>query len=798
LAVLALVIGIALALPTIAAAATNKDAVAVIIGNKNYAGSVPDVDFAHNDAAAMKRYIVAMMGVREGNIIDLRDATQAQMESTLGNTRSHQGKLWRWVKSGKSDVILYYSGHGVPSLKDGRSFLLPSDADPDTPEINGYPLETLYANLLKLRARSVTVYLDACFSGETPKGMIIESFSAIGVSVKLPSNAPGLAVLTAASGNQVASWDEEAKHGLFTRYLLQGLRGKADSDGNGEVTLAEVKRYLDEEMTYEARRRFGRDQHATSLGGDSAVLALLPKTRSPQSGVISVAEVDLNMKALKNANVRAGPDTAFSKIGVFRKGAQVAVTGEARGRDWFRVAMADGEVGYVWRPLLGEEGRAAKKSPADAPPPPPSSEPGEIIIAEGPLRGLTLTDWLLLSVERLRGGEYVPLIDEAADLRARYGPNAEVDAVLHKAVMGDLAAREGMARVVYAAGYVRQIGAFPALKNMLDDAVRDALLSFEPVTKTNARKAIAAVSKIKAVTGATPVALALEARAYHIVEEYEKAEAAYAAWLDAAPPEDAKRKHIIAAMLRARQRKILDPGEGKEFRDCPECPKMIVLPAGEFMMGSPESEKGRRDNEGPLHRVTIRRPFAIGKFEVTFAEWDACVTGGGCNAYMPRDEAWGRDDRPVINVNYADANAYTAWLSRKTGQAYRLPSEAEWEYAVRAGTATRYPIGDTISPSEVNFKGKRTMPVGSYAPNGFGLYDMLGNVWEWTGDCWNQSYANAPVNGESWAEGDCGLKVLRGGSWINYPWNTRSASRLWLENEVRKLSFGMRVVRNMP
>ena len=194
--------------------------------------------------------------------------------------------------------------------------------------------------------------------------------------------------------------------------------------------------------------------------------------------------------------------------------------------------------------------------------------------------------------------------------------------------------------------------------------------------------------------------------------------------------------------------------EGDVFRDCDVCPEMVVVPAGEFMMGSPPSEEGRGDDEGPVHRVTISEPFAVGVYEVTFEEWDACVSGGGCGGYRP--EGWGRSSRPVINVSWDDAQAYVAWLSGKTGEAYRLLSESEWEYAARAGTTTRYHWGDDVGRNRANCvddycgdSWEFTAPVGSFGANGFGLHDILGNVREWVEDCWNGSYAGAPSDGSA-------------------------------------------------
>ena len=237
--------------------------------------------------------------------------------------------------------------------------------------------------------------------------------------------------------------------------------------------------------------------------------------------------------------------------------------------------------------------------------------------------------------------------------------------------------------------------------------------------------------------------------------------------------EEAARRQREEAERRRRQ---LEPG--RRFRDCPGCPEMVVVPAGSFMMGSPPGEAGRDDDDGPQHRVTIAEPFAVGVFEVTFREWGACVSGGGCNGYRPDDKGWGRGDRPVINVSWDDAQAYVRWLSGKTRQRYRLLSESEWEYVARAGTTGPFHTGATISTDQANYDGnytygggrqgvyrKRTVPVGTFSPNGFGLHDVHGNVWEWTQDCWNEGYNGAPRDGRAWAQGNCSRRVARGGSW---------------------------------
>ena len=291
------------------AAKTNRHAVAVIIGNKTYGEGVPDVRFAHNDAAAMKKYVLEVLGYRDGNIIDLRDATQAQMVETFGNEASHEGKLFDWVRPGKSDVVVFYSGHGVPGMKDKRAYLLPAGGNPNRAEITGYSVDTLYKNLAKIPAKSMTVFLDACFSGETSAGLVIKSASGLSIVPQAPKSSGGLVSITAARGDQLASWDEDAGMGLFTRYLLQGLYGEADKQdwGNkdGIVTLAEVREYLGDEMTYQARRRFGRRQNASFSGQTDRVM-----------GEVTNMSLALNPQPRRTVKVKPKPKPVQKKVAV--------------------------------------------------------------------------------------------------------------------------------------------------------------------------------------------------------------------------------------------------------------------------------------------------------------------------------------------------------------------------------------------------------------------------------------------------------------------------------------------------
>ena len=237
-----------------------------------------------------------------------------------------------------------------------------------------------------------------------------------------------------------------------------------------------------------------------------------------------------------------------------------------------------------------------------------------------------------------------------------------------------------------------------------------------------------------------------------------------------------------------------DFGPGRIFRDCPTCPELVVVPAGRFDMGS----KDGFPNEAPAHTAVIPAPFAIGTRTVTFAEWDDCVAGGGCD-YKPNDQGWGHDAHPVINVNFADVQAYLAWLSKAAGHPYRLPTETEWEYAARGGSTGAFPWGDDSDEGHANCsdcvtpRPVSTQPTGSYAPNALGLYDTAGNVAEWVADCWRASYAVEPVKSD-----DCSQRVVRGGSFRSDLRHIRSASRQRQSATVRLSTDGFRVVRDGP
>jgi len=277
----------------------------------------------------------------------------------------------------------------------------------------------------------------------------------------------------------------------------------------------------------------------------------------------------------------------------------------------------------------------------------------------------------------------------------------------------------------------------------------------------------------------------------------------------------------------------------KAFKDCDDCPEMVVVPAGSFQMGSPASETERYPGEAPVHKVTIAREFALGKTHITKGQFAQFVkatgydAGGKCytfeqGQYAERnDRSWRNpgfaqnDNHPAVCLNWNDAKAYADWLAKMTGRGYRLPSEAEWEYAARAGTTTARYWGDSPElacayanvmdrAAKENLPGigwavhdcsdgfAYTAPVASFKPNAFGLYDMIGNAWEWTEDCWNESYHGAPADGSAWTRGECLKRVLRGGSWYYTPRYARSATRYRFMSTFRNYIYGFRIASSLP
>ena len=640
--------------------------VAVIIGNRDYGEpGLSNVDYAVRDARAFERYVLDVLGLDPKNVLVLENATRRQMSKAFGRPGDPPGgpsDLWALLDTaGRSDVSVFYSGHGVPGLDDGKGYLLPVDVPARFAQDEGYPIAALYERLAALRAaagrsaRSARVYLDACFSGQSQGGSVFAGVSPVFPTAALPEAvADGVAVLSAGGANEFASWDHEARHGMFTHHLLNALYGRGDADGDGRVTAVEAKDYLDANMTRAAWLRHSVEQTANLSMGPSSVPVVL--SMAPPGG--------------------------------------------------FPPA----------RPVLASGG---DERPPPAPAPrvteTPAPLPGPAAFEES--LGLSRADRVLVQ----RG------------LESAGGSVGPADGV------------------------------------------------FGPRT----RAALQAWQENRS----------LESTGYLTREQAEEL--------------------IALGRDAALAREI-----GDVFRDCADCPEMVVVPSGRFMMGSPRSEEGRFDNEGPVHRVSIPSAFAVGVYEVTRGEFGRFVSSTGrsmgdeCRTYEDGEFEYrsGRswlspgfsqtDMHPAVCVSWDEARAYVDWLSGETGEAYRLLSESEWEYVARAGTTTRYHWGDAIGRNLANcgdcgsrWDGASTSPVGVFGANGFGLHDVHGNVWELVEDCWHESYAGAPRDGSAWKGGDCSAHVLRGGSWDYIPRFLRAAYRDWFGSGFRYYYVGFRVAR---
>ena len=526
----------------------NPNGVAVIIGNKAYDHEgVPEVSYAHRDAAAFKRYVIDVLGYDEDNVIEVLDATQAELWTAFGSERSHEGStLWSYLHPRGSDVVVYYSGHGVPGLNDKRGYLLPRDADPNTAEINGYPIDVLYENLRKLEeARTVTVYLDACFSGGSPEGMLVRSASPVSWSAELPEAAADkLTVLTAASGVQLASWDEEAEHGLFTNHLLDALYGKADEDRDGRVTAGEVDEYLLGTMTRAARRTYKRRQEATLNGLREAVLASAVRGGFPERPEV-------------RTEAEGRDDAAFAE-------AQAAATAAAY-EAYLQAHPQGRRAEDARRLLLAATEREAFERARSA---------GTVAAYEG----------YLMSYPQGR---------HAAEAR-RLLASARDDEAYERAQAAGTAAAYG--------AYLKE---YPSGNHAPEARQRQRELQAE----AEAREDDAAYRRAQASDTA----------------------AAYAEYLRRYPTG----RH--AAEARRRQRELERKRPGEVFRDCDGCPELVVVPAGSYLMGSPSSEEGRFNDEGPQHRVTIGEPFAVGVYEVTRGEYARFVAS---SRYSAGNSCW--------------------------------------------------------------------------------------------------------------------------------------------------------------
>ena len=419
--------------------------------------------------------------------------------------------------------------------------------------------------------------------------------------------------------------------------------------------------------------------------------------------------------------------------------------------------------------------------PASAPPPPPEPKSTPAIQStSATIDGLSLADWLLVY-----GSNPITIasLDKVVAYERQHGGNAASRSYINRGLQVALANVNSADDLLE---YQRKFGYLPGAPAQIEARLAELL------------EAGANREDLIRLRGQFPASATLRlqlAGEYHQAKLFDAAASEYQSWLGLTDSSHPQRKSVLEALVAARE------GRLPTIQDCSQCPQMVYIPTGSFRMG--DIQGGGDSNEKPVHRVSVKA-FLMSATEVTFAQWDACAAAGGCS-YKPSDSGWGSGSRPVINVSWEDiTKQYIPWLNKKTGEQYRLPSEAEWEYAARAGSETKYSWGNSIGNNKANCDGcgsrwdnSQTAPVGSFAANAFGLYDMHGNVWEWTQDCWNGSYKDAPSDGTAWLSGNCGRRVLRGGSWNYFPVNLRSAIRYGVTADYRSFNFGFRLARTL-
>ena len=424
--------------------------------------------------------------------------------------------------------------------------------------------------------------------------------------------------------------------------------------------------------------------------------------------------------------------------------------------------------------------------PGSAPPPPPEPQPAPAIPStSATIDGLSFADWLLVY-----GSNPITIasLDKVVAYERQHGGNAASRSYINKGIKVALANVNSADDLLE---YQSKFGYLPGAPAQIEARLAELLAA-----GTSRQDLIR-------LRGQFPSSATLRlqlAGAYHQAKLFDAAAGEYQSWLGLTDSSHPERKRVLEALVAAREGRLFYKA-GDTIQDCPECPQMVYIPTGAFRMG--DIQGGGDSDEKPVHRVSVKA-FLMSATEVTFAEWDACVAAGGCS-HKPSDQGWGRVSRPVINVSWKDiTDQYIPWLNKKTGAQYRLPTEAEWEYGARAGSETKYSWGNSIGNNKANCDGcgsrwdySKTAPVASFTANAFGLYDMHGNVWEWTQDCWNGSYKGAPGDGSAWLSGECGRRVLRGGSWYDNPKFLRSANRNWSTPDNRTFYHGFRLARTL-
>ncbi|MFY9261875.1 MAG: SUMF1/EgtB/PvdO family nonheme iron enzyme [Gallionella sp.] len=756
--------------PPISGSAQVGKRVALVIGNDSYE-KIKGLENARADARAMA---VAL----EKLGFDVILATDVNHKSMLEAVRRFKMKL-----SGGDEAVFYFSGHGVQLVS--GNYLLPVDVASENEEQvhdDALPLQRVLDDLQEQKTRFSLAVIDACRDNPFKTGNG-RSIGGRGLASTSPAN--GQMVIYSAGAGQKAldKLDDKDKdpNGLFTRIFLKEM-------AKPNVPIGQVLQNVREQVVYLAKG-VGQDQFPAlfdqSLGTFYFSQVAVPVEAEAALSAPAVTTTLLAPVVLANVP----QSTAFSLEAVKqRQASQVKLQAEMQAAFDETLALNAAPALQVaaWQIFLNAYAQDN-----------PFSTEDEHLRGQAEARK-KMAEKQIADSQAVQATQVASLhvTTPASTQTPAVSPQAVVQQPSQIVVPSKMTA-DSRPAASPVSSVIAPVVTTPAVESstpviasviVVTPATPPVAPAMDPVVLTQSTVTAVAAPAMAAtqVPPASPLAdAAVIPQTIQTVEPSVSLQAA-------APP-------LVLAMVQPTE--AVRPVESASrilanFRDCPDCAEMVALAPGRFMMGSPSSEQGRFGNE-KQHEVTIAQSFAISKYEVTFAEWDACVAGGGCGGYRPDDEGWGRGKQPVIQISWEDAKNYVAWLSQKTGKPYRLPTDAEWEYAARAGTTTSYPWGELPSHNQANYGAdaccaglvseqdawEGASPVGSFPANAFGLHDMQGNVWEWVEDC---------------SDAACTQRGLRGGSWNSYPSLLRSANRN--ENIITKrpTNYGFRIAITLP
>ena len=738
-------------------------------------------------------------------------------------------------------TLLYFSGHG---LKDdtGRLYLATSETrkhpNGELLRTTALPASDIHDNMERSHSQRQVIILDSCFSGVTPNDLLVSDGSSLDIQGQLGGR--GRAILTAATASRYAFEKEDKKLSLYTQFLIRGIKtGEADHDDNGVVTVGEIHNYAQQQIRAvqpDMRPRL----YPGEGGGDIHVAQVPPAQRYARAvtraldnrGNIAIA-ADSNLEDWRN---RLGLNTArYTAIesDVTAKHQKAFQEKRQKYADTIREVLQAGKNFADEATHLDKHRKELGLTEEDAQEIQDKVHQEELlgkwgivisiwiivkkvldsyvlkvvnpIVAIIGLISALLTIYLFINTNPNPGnqGDNQPSPSVASNTNTEIERNNEVAELTNPPV--DWAGSKSVAKQDDTPGpNLAPSGTPPPRPISSDSAAPPPPAPARLIVRSNVSGDTVTIDG-QPVGPTGPEPHELPAGPYTVQVEKKGYSRSHAVRGDAytpySQPESSRESkfgmHSHAQRGNEERGKAPVPVAGQTFQDRLKDgalgPRMVVIPAGEFLMGSPLTEKDRDDDEGPQRSVRIAGPFALGVTEVTFADYNRFARAS--KRKLPNDRGWGRGQRPVINVSWRDAVAYAEWLSDQTGQRYRLPTEAEWEYAARAGTTTPFSTGKCISTDQANYDGnhdyagcgvgtgvylRKTVPAGTLPANPWGLHEMHGNVWEWAADCQHSNYKGAPADGSAWVQEkdqNCFRRVLRGGSWSDGLWELRSANR---------------------